>query len=76
MNSIDIKTELQMLKYIKEVKYLVIYPDKTKHFFKSLRDIGDNISVDSSTISKKLSESDECICIAKGSNYIFWVKKL
>jgi len=72
-----IKTELQMLEFVKKkMKYLVIFPDQTPHFYKSLREIATNISVDSSTISKKLDHSDSCVCTARGSDYIFWIKKL
>jgi hypothetical protein len=77
MEVYPIKTELQMVNFLKkELKYLVVFPDKTKHFYKSLRDIALNICVDASTISKKLDISDHCICIARGSDYIFWIKKL
>jgi len=70
-------TETQMQNYVdKKFKYLVVYPDKTWHFFKSLREIGSNISVDASTISKKMESSDHCICVARVSGYVFWVKKL
>ena len=76
MNTI-IKTELQMLAFVKKkFKYLVVYPDKSYHYFKSLREIKNNIGVDSSTISKKLGNKDSCICIAKDTNYVFWIKKL
>ena len=73
-----IQTERQMLNHIKTIKYLVVYPDKTRHFFKSLRKIADDICVDSSTISKKIqeSENDSCICIARGSGFTFWIKKI
>ena len=66
-----------MLRFLKkELKYLVVFPDKTKHFYTSLREIAANICVDASTISKKLDTSDHCICVARGSDYIFWIKKL
>ena len=41
--------------------------------FKSLRDIQNSISIDSSTISKKL-KNDEHIFTAKGSEYIFYIQ--
>lgn len=77
MEDPPIKTELQMLAFVrKKMKYLVVFPDQTPHFYKSLREIATNISVDSSTISKKLDQSDSCVCTARGSDYIFWIKKL
>ena len=72
----NIQTEKGMLSYVSGLNYLVIYPDRTKHFFKSLRSIGDSISVDHTTISRKLRDADSCICVARGSDYIFWIRRL
>tara|TARA_B100001121_G_C18346223_1_gene460338 strand:- start:321 stop:548 length:228 start_codon:yes stop_codon:yes gene_type:complete len=72
----DIKTIGQMNKYVKSLKYLVIFPDKTSKFYKSLRKISDDISVDYSTISRKLTEENPCICVSKNSNYVFSIRKL
>tara|TARA_B100000795_G_scaffold209976_1_gene163540 strand:+ start:456 stop:698 length:243 start_codon:yes stop_codon:yes gene_type:complete len=72
----SIQTKQEMLNHIKNIKYLVIYPDKTRHFYKSLREIGKNICIDSSTISKKMQETDSCICISRGSGFVFWIKKI
>ena len=55
----SIQTKQEMLNHIKNIKYLVIYPDKTRHFYKSLREIGKNICIDSSTISKKMQETED-----------------
>ena len=77
MEVYPIKTERQMLQFVnKNFKYLVVFPDKTHHFYKSLREIAVNICVDASTISKKLDTADPCICTARGSDFIFWIKKL
>ena len=76
VNTFNIQTEQQMLNHIKNIKYLVIYPDKTRHFYKSLRKIGSEICVDSSTISKKMQGKDSCTCVARGSGFIFWIKKI
>ena len=65
--------EQDMEKYIHKYKYLVIFPDKKVELFKSLRDIQNCICIDSSTISKKLS-NNENIFIAKGSKYIFYIE--
>ena len=72
----NIQTETEMLQYIENLNYLVIFPDRSKHFFKSLREIGNAISIDYTTISKKLGDRGSCICTARGSDYIFWVKRL
>ena len=41
-----------------------------------LRKIEEDILVHSSSISKKLKEDDYCICVSKGTNYVFYIKKL
>jgi hypothetical protein len=67
--------EKVMVDYINKYNYLVIFPDKKTELFKSLRDIQNSISIDSSTISKKL-KNNEHIFVAKGSNYIFYIQTL
>ena len=70
-----ITSELDMGKYIKKYNYLVIFPDKRTELFKSLRDIQQSISIDSSTISKKLSQGENMFT-AKGNDFIFYIKQL
>ena len=70
------KNEEEMLEFVSDLHYLVVFPDGSKHFYKSLRAIGQAISIDYTTISKKLSSAESCICIAKDSDYPFWVRKL
>ena len=65
--------EKDMIEYVKKYNYLVIFPDKKVELFKSLRDIQNSISIDSSTISKKL-KNDEHIFTAKGSKFIFYIE--
>ncbi|RZD41555.1 MAG: hypothetical protein CXT73_04760 [Methanobacteriota archaeon] len=76
----DIKTEENMLSYIEKNKYLVVYPDKTAKIYQSLREIEKDILISSSNISKKINNKiygeDYCICIAKGTKYVFFIKKL
>jgi hypothetical protein len=74
-NESMITKERDMEKYVNKYKYLVVFPDKKGELFKSLRDIQESISIDSSTISKKLS-NNEHIFIAKGSQYIFYIKQV
>lgn len=66
----------QMEKYVQSLKYLVVFPDKTTRFYQSLRKIADDISVDYSTISRKLAVENPCICISKNTNFVFSVRKL
>ena len=65
--------EKDMTDYVKKYNYLVIFPDRKVELFKSLRDIQNSISIDSSTISKKL-KNGEHIFTAKGSEYIFYIE--
>ena len=74
-NESMITKERDMEKYVNNYKYLVVFPDQKVELFKSLRDIQESVSIDSSTISKKLS-NDEHIFIAKGSQYIFYIKQV
>lgn len=72
----DIASTSQMDIYVKSLKYLVVFPDKTTKFYKSLRKIAEDISVDYSTISRRLNEENPCICISKISGFIFSIRKL
>ena len=67
--------EKEMKTYVNKYNYLVIFPDKKIELFKSLRDIQNSISIDSSTISKKLKNNEHTF-IAKGSEFIFYIKKI
>lgn len=75
MTETNMMSEQRMISYIKKNNYLVVFPDKKAELFQSLRQIQKAISVDSSTISKKLS-SGEHIITAKGSGYVFYVYKI
>ena len=74
--SIELKNEVNMMKFIKKNNYLVLYTDTSIKLYGSLRDIENDILVNSSSISKKLKDSDHCICISKGTNYVFFIRKL
>jgi hypothetical protein len=71
-----IESEKIMKDYIKKNSYIVIFPDQKVELFSSLRKIQNAISVDSSTISKKLKENDFNYFKAKGSEFVFFIKKL
>jgi hypothetical protein len=64
-----------MENYINKYIYLVIFPDKKIELFKSLRDIQNSISIDSSTISKKLTIGENMFS-AKGTDYVFYIDRL
>ena len=67
--------EVEVINYVKELKYIVIYPDMSCKLYKSLRSIQTDICIDSSTISKKLALGEN-ICKAKGTEYIFYIQKI
>jgi|TARA_B100001173_G_C15725093_1_gene436093 hypothetical protein len=65
----------EMKKFIKKNSYLLIYPTQQIELFGNLRSLGEAISIDSSTISKKLSRGENYF-FPKGGEYIFYIKKL
>jgi len=67
-------TEIEMKEFLKNKHYFVVFPDKSTKLYKSLRDIQDEILVDSSTIPK-LKSFNSCYCIAKSSGFVFFIKK-
>lgn len=70
-----ITREKEMQDYLNKYKYVVVFPDKKVELYKSLRDIQNDISIDSSTISKKL-KNEEHMFTPKGSEYIFYIKMI
>ena len=70
-----INGEADMRKFVKKHNYVVIFPDKRVELYSNLRSLGEDISIDSSTISKKLSRGENYF-IPKGGEYIFYIKKL
>ena len=76
---VRINSEDEMIDYVNK-KYLVIYPDQTIKLYSSLREIEKDTLISSSSISKKISSKkyglDWCICVSKGTKYIFYIKKL
>lgn len=65
----------EMKKFVKKNSYLLISPDQKVELFGNLRQLGQAISIDSSTISKKLSRGENYF-IPKGGEFIFYIKKL
>ena len=70
----ELKSECDLERFIRKNKYLVVFPDKKSKLYKSLRDIEDEISVAASTISKKLKESNSCICQSRGTEFYFFIQ--
>ena len=60
--------------YLKTLNYLVVYPDKTTKFYKSLRSISEDIYVDYTTISKRLKDESSCMVICRLNNFMFYIK--
>lgn len=70
-----ITNEAKMKKYVNKNSYLVVFPDLSIKLFKSLRDIQSDISVNSSTISKKLANNEHYFT-AKMTKYVFYIYKI
>ena len=51
----DLKTENDFNKYLSKLNYMVLYPDKKTKFFKSLREIMDEIYVEAQEDNLHLS---------------------
>lgn len=75
MEAEHIKDEKKMEKYINKNCYLVVFPDLSLKLFKSLREIQSDISIDSSTISKKLANNEHYF-MAKMTKYVFYIYKI
>ena len=65
----------EMKRFVKKNSYLLISPDQKVELFGNLRQLGQAISIDSSTISKKLSRGENYFT-PKGGEFIFYIKKL
>jgi hypothetical protein len=72
----ELDTEDKMMNYTRTLKYLVVFPDKKTQIYSSLRDMSLDISIDYSTISKKLKNETGDIFISKGTDFIFWIQKI
>jgi len=70
-----ITVEDEMSKFIKKNSYVVIFPDKRIELYGNLRSLGKDISIDSSTISKKLSRGENYF-VPKGGEFIFYITKI
>lgn len=57
-------------------KYLVLGENGYCNVFKSLRLISNEISIDYSTISKKLKLANTCFCICKETKEKYYINKL
>jgi hypothetical protein len=66
----NFKTSSELYKYYNKLKYLVLFPDKKFKGYASLREISREIFIDYSTISKRLNETNPCICYSSNSLYL------
>ena len=72
----QLDTENKMINYVRKLKYLVVFPDKKTQIYSSLRDISLDISIDYTTISKKLKNDTGDIFISKLTGFYFWIQKI
>lgn len=73
---VKFKTSKELITYYDKIKYFVLFPDKKLKGFTSLREISREIYIDYSTISKRLSESNPCVCYSSDNEYVFLVQKV
>ena len=69
-----IVSEQEMTNYMNKMHYMVVFPEKIIELFESFREIQTAICIDYSTITKKIIK-DEHTFNAKGTGYIFFIKK-
>ncbi len=62
--------------YYKKIKYIVLFPDTKIKGYMSLRNISQEIFIDYSTISKKLSETNPCTCSSNFNNNTYLIHKI
>lgn len=71
-----LQDEEEFIEYIKSVKYLVIFPDKSCKMFFTLREVASEICVDHTTIFKKLKNIIHCFVTSKQSGFTFYIRKI
>ena len=63
-------------KYVEDYKYLLINHDGSHFIHNSLRKMAGILSVDHTTISKKLKEAGHCYCMNKDTKKPVYILKL
>ena len=71
-NNLDTADDL--FKYYNKIKYFVLFPDKKFKGYTSLREISREIFIDYSTISKRLNETNPCVCY--GKDFLYLIQKI
>lgn len=71
-----LEEEEDFIEYIKSVKYLVIFPDKSCKMLFTLREVASEICVDHTTIFKKLKNNVHCFVESKQSGFMFYIRKI
>ena len=57
-------------------KYLAVFPDMTTKLYQSLRELAQDISASTATLSRRLSENDQVLYVAPVTGYVFYIIKL
>ena len=69
-----LETAEKMYNYYNKIKYIVLFPDKKLKGYVSLREISREIFIDYSTISKRLNETNPCVCY--GKDFLYLIQKI
>jgi len=67
---------MDLITYGNTQQYLVIDEYKSAYTFSSLREIGDNLKINYSTIAKKINNLPSCIVKSKQTDITYYVKRL
>ena len=68
--------ETELIQFCNDIRYLVVDEYQQAFVFNTLREAADNIGVNYTTISKKLTGDSPCVVTAKASGASYWVTKL
>jgi hypothetical protein len=62
-----------IIEYANNVQYLVFDEYKNAYTFCSLREIGENIEINYSTISKKMTHNKKCLVTSKKTGLSYYI---
>ena len=70
------KERVKIMNYIQEYKYLVVDGEQNIKLYKSLRNIEKELKISFSGISKKLKQSNYCICVEKKTTNVYYIQNI
>tara|TARA_Y100000768_G_scaffold387893_1_gene380879 strand:- start:2667 stop:2888 length:222 start_codon:yes stop_codon:yes gene_type:complete len=65
--------DINLIEYASNIQYLVIDEYQNAYTFCSLREIGKNIEINYSTISKKMTNNKKCLLTSKKTGITYYI---